>query len=98
MTIEMHRKAVPLTQEELATLGAARTEGTALHGALVDYAGGGAVRSEASALHAVVALGLAELAERALARGYARLAAETDDEDRAYRTAMRRRSRDEAAE
>lgn len=94
MTVEMHRKAVPLTQEELDALATVRTEGTALHGALIDYAGGAAARSEASTLHALVAIGLAQLNERALAQGYAQLAAEADDEDRAYRAAMRKRRRE----
>lgn len=90
----MHRKAVPLTQEELDALITARTEGTALHSALVDIAGGSATRSEASTLHALVALGLAELTERALSQGYAQLVTETNDEDRAYRAAMRQRRRE----
>lgn len=96
MTVETYRKAVPLTQDELDALIAARTEGTALNGALIDFAGGGAVRSEASTLHALVTLGLAQLNERALAQGYARLVADADDEDRAYRAAMRQRRRETA--
>ncbi|WP_141566422.1 hypothetical protein [Pseudonocardia sp. N23] len=96
MTVEMYRKAVPLTQEELDVLATVRTEGTALHGALIDVVGDAALRSEASTLHALVALGLAQLNERALAQGYAQLAAEVDDEDRAYRAAMRQRRRESA--
>ncbi len=68
MTVEMYRKAVPLTQEELDVLATVRTEGTALHGALIDVVGDAALRSEASTLHALVALGLAQLNERALAQ------------------------------
>ncbi|GEL26066.1 hypothetical protein PSU4_50200 [Pseudonocardia sulfidoxydans NBRC 16205] len=94
MTNEVHRKTVPLTQNELDALASARTAGTALHKALTDYAGLTAARSVASTLHAIFALGLAELDRRALAHGYDELAAEDDVERHAYIASVRSRRRD----
>jgi len=93
MTMETIRKSVPLTPDELAAIDAARTGGTTEHDALLELAGSGVDRSEATALQALVALGLAAVKDRVQERGYAALAAAQDDEDRAYRAAMRRRPR-----
>lgn len=78
------RKAVPLSDDEVTAVEAAR-----MGHALAELAGQGAVRSEASALHALVMLGLAQVKEHARVEGYAALAASQDDEDRAYADAVR---------
>jgi hypothetical protein len=93
MAIEAIRKMVPLSPDEVAELDAARTEGTMEHTSLTELAGTGADRSEAATLHALVALGLRTVHARALEHGYAALAASQDDEDDAYRSAMRGRRR-----
>lgn len=94
MSTETIRKSVPLTPDELDALNAARTEGTTEHDALTELAGPGATRSEAATLAALLALGIGAVRERAMDHGYAALAAEQDDEDRAYEAAMRKRVRD----
>ncbi|HXT90112.1 MAG TPA: hypothetical protein VN714_12740 [Trebonia sp.] len=93
MTAETIRKSVPLTPDEQAALDAARAEGNPVHDALTELAGPAATRSEAATLQALLHLGLNAVRERAQDHGYAALAAEQDDEDRAYHAAMRRRPR-----
>lgn len=84
----MTRKAVPLDDDDLVAIDAARTGGI-----LAELAGEDAARSEASALHALVILGLRAVRERQELHGYAAMAANLDDEDRAYYAAMRTRRR-----
>jgi hypothetical protein len=84
----MTRKAVPLDQAELDAVDQARTGGV-----LAELAGEDAARSEAAALHALVLLGLQAVRERQELHGYAAMAANLDDEDRAYYAAMRNRPR-----
>jgi len=93
MTTDTSRKTVSLTGEELATVEAARTQGSAAHDALVELSGPAATRSETATIQALVQLGVNVVKEKAMDRGYAALAAMQDDEDRAYRAAMRRRPR-----
>lgn len=88
----MPRKAVPLTDEELAAVERARAGA-----ALTALAGAESTRSQAAALHALVALGLQRVRDHDLATGYAALAATRDDEDRAYAAAIRGRRRGGAA-
>lgn len=94
MSTEAIRKSVPLSPDELDALNAARTEGTTEHDALTELAGPAATRSEATTLAALLALGFTVVRDKANENGYAALAAEQDDEDRAYEAAMRKRVRD----
>jgi hypothetical protein len=83
------RKAVPLSNEEISAVDDARSSGV-----LAQLTGDeGASRSEAAALHALVMLGLGQVKEHSMTTGYAALAESRDDEDRAFETAMRRRTR-----
>lgn len=88
MSTQTTRKAVALTPEELAALAAARNDGL-----LDQLVGQDVARSESSALHALIVLGLERVAEQRQVNGYAALADSEDDEDRAYRAAMRNRRR-----
>lgn len=82
------RTPVPLTAAELEAIERARAGGS-----LVELAGEGSIKSQAAALHALVVLGLERVHEREMEHGYAALAASQDEEDRAYRAAVRRRPR-----
>lgn len=87
------RKTIPLAGAELATVEAARTKGSPANEALIELVGPAAIRSEAATIQALVQLGANVVRERAMDRGYAALANMQDDEDQAYRAAMRRRPR-----
>lgn len=89
------RKNVPLTKEELDLLEASRNEGSPAYEALRELVGPAATRSEAAALHGALALGLEVIRERVALHGYTALAASQDEEDRAFRSSMRNRRRDE---
>ena len=93
MSTDTSRKTVPLTGEELATVEAARTEGTPANHALIELVGPAALRSETATIQALIQLGASVVRQKAMDRGYAALAAMQDEEDRAYRAAMRRRPR-----
>jgi hypothetical protein len=96
MSIETSRKTVALTGEELATVEAARTQGSSAYNALVELIGPAATRSETATIQALVQLGVNVVKEKAMTSGYAALAAMQNDEDRAYHaTARRRRSNNE---
>lgn len=94
MSAETIHKSVPLTREELASLEAARTDGTAVYDALAELIGPEATRSEAATLKALIHLGFTVVKERAMDNGYAAHAASQDQEDRGYEAAMRKRVRD----
>jgi len=94
MMRETIRKAVPVTDDELALLVASRTEGSAANAAAIELLGPDAVRSEAAILHGVLALGLSVVKDRITDRDYAALSAAQDDEDHAYQAALRRCRRD----
>lgn len=94
MSTDTSRKSVPLTGEELATVEAARTQGSPANQALIELVGPAAIRSETATIQALVQLGANVVKERAMDHGYAALAAMRDDEDRAYEAAMRKRVRD----
>jgi hypothetical protein len=82
------RKPVPLTPDEVAALNEARNGQV-----LATLAGVPDIHSEASALHALVVLGLRQVQEANQLEGYAALAASHNEEDAAYASAMRRRTR-----
>lgn len=85
----MTRKSVPLDDADVQAISQAREDGT-----LATLAGDDAVKSEATALHAVLSLGLAAIREHRELTGYEAMAANFNDEDRAYHAAMRARRRD----
>lgn len=92
------RHSVPISETIAKALEQLRAHGSALQVALRDLLAGrpGAPdpdKSEAAALQALLAVGLEAVEERAAETGYARLAAEQDEDDAAYHKAMRDRRR-----
>lgn len=84
----MIRKAVPLEEADLQAVEQARQDGI-----LAELAGGETSRSEPAALTALIRLGLKAVNETRQLRGYDAWAASMDEEDVAYRAAMRGRRR-----
>ncbi|MGH8777094.1 MAG: hypothetical protein ACRDWI_18755 [Jiangellaceae bacterium] len=84
------RPGVPLTDEELAELHAARRPGSIEHQALADLTGA-EPGSLAGTLRAWLTLGRRAMHERMAEYSYAAESAAIDDEDRAVRRALRAR-------
>ena len=92
--IDITRKTIPLTEEELALVDRARVAGTPQHAAMVRVAGEDVSRSKAATLHALVKFALTALGEEIAMHDYEQLAAARDADDEEYERSMRRRSRD----
>lgn len=94
MSSTVTRKSIPLSAADQAQLDRLRTPGTPEHEALIQLSKTPISEnaSEAETLHALLSIGHAAIVERLMLSGYAALAAEQDDEDRAARRAMRDRA------
>ncbi len=93
------RKSVPLHPQELELLDRVRSAGTPENDALreatgIEFPQG---TSEAESLRAILKIGIATIEDRVMEHGYAAMAAERDEDDRAFAAAMRRRTAERAA-
>lgn len=90
------RKSVPLGQAELEALAKLQDTSSPERDALQRLVGISPSErlSEAEGLPAIIRAGIARIEEQTVSDGYAAMAAEMSDEDRAYIRAARRRSMD----
>lgn len=98
MTTIQRRKNVTLAEDELDLVNRIRRDGSAERDAVRSMTGAelSANTSQSESIRLVVRAGVAAIEERVLTAGYAAMAAERDDDDRAYAAAARSRTIDRA--
>lgn len=94
----VQRKALPMTERDLADLAMLRSEESPQRRALRELSGGELGMSEAAVLHALIEVGLRAVKEAARDEGYAALAASRTPEDVAELRALRERRRARTAD
>jgi hypothetical protein len=94
MATAARRASLPLTERDLADLEKLRLQDSPWLRRVREHVGDESLNSEAAILHAVWRIGFDRLTQEVLDEGYAALAASYQTEDeRAYQSALRRRSR-----